>query len=287
MSDERTLRRGDMRLLNKAELTRRVEELLASEDQLCARVDELHAQLAAGPADYQHRVGEWMQACFGSEISADRVERNHRFLEEAVELVQANGCTQAEAHQLMDYVFARPTGELDQEIGGVMVTLAALCSASGADMAECGRAELARVWTAIDKIRAKRAAKPKHSPLPEHPNGAQLAAAREEALREVVEWHKTRADEAAAIQDACHGAQCDVPKAREYIHRRAERHFRALIRDGAAEERSIGDERSREQERIGEACGRGGFPLAPPHDEPAYCQEAWRRGWHRGAAEGG
>ena len=38
-------------------------------------------------APFQERVGEWMQACFTPEICADTVERNHRFLEESLELV--------------------------------------------------------------------------------------------------------------------------------------------------------------------------------------------------------
>ncbi|WP_417834704.1 hypothetical protein [Thalassospira xiamenensis] len=115
---------------------------------------------------FQFRVAEWMLACFGKDIAADRIERNHRFLEEAIELVQANGCTQSEAHQLVDYVFNRPVGELEQEVGGVMVTLAALCGASKANMHECGERELDRVWQKMDQIRAKQAAKPKHSPFP-------------------------------------------------------------------------------------------------------------------------
>jgi hypothetical protein len=55
-----------------------------------------------------------------------------------------------------------------QELGGVQVTLAALCFPHDLDMNEAAERELARVWTKIDKIRAKQAAKPKHSPLPEH-----------------------------------------------------------------------------------------------------------------------
>ncbi|RQS15519.1 hypothetical protein DIE07_03565 [Burkholderia sp. Bp9002] len=35
----------------------------------------------------------WMLECFGAAIATDRMERNHRFLEEALELVQACGCT--------------------------------------------------------------------------------------------------------------------------------------------------------------------------------------------------
>jgi len=115
---------------------------------------------------FQERVQPWMIACFGEEISKDRTERNHRFLEEALELVQATGCTQSEAHQLVDYVFLRRAGEPAQEVGGVMVTLAALCLAQQMDMHEAGETELARIWTKVEQIRAKQAAKPKHSPLP-------------------------------------------------------------------------------------------------------------------------
>ena len=76
---------------------------------------------------FQYRVAQWMTACFGPVISADVTERNHRFLEEALELVQAKGCTASEAAET----------------------------------------ELLRAWEIIDKIRAKAAAKPKYSPLPQ------------------------------------------------------------------------------------------------------------------------
>ncbi|WP_342705198.1 hypothetical protein OHZ10_29410 [Burkholderia arboris] len=117
---------------------------------------------------FQSRVRLWMLECFGAEISADRAERNHRFLEEALELVQACGCTASEAHQLVDYTFGRPAGESGQEVGGVMVTLAALCLANGLEMHTAGETELARITVpeTIAKIRAKQASKPKHSPLP-------------------------------------------------------------------------------------------------------------------------
>ncbi len=121
---------------------------------------------ASGGDAFQQRVQSWMLACFGEEISTDTIERNHRFFEEATELVQANGMTRSEAHQLVDYVFSRPVGGREQEAGGVMVTLAALCSTISVDTDIAGERELARVWTKIDVIRAKQAAKPKHSPLP-------------------------------------------------------------------------------------------------------------------------
>ncbi|WBO23980.1 hypothetical protein [Sphingomonas abietis] len=116
---------------------------------------------------FQTRVGPWLLECFGEMIAGDREERNHRFLEEALELVQACGCTASEAHQLVDYVFDRLVGDPAQEVGGVMVTLAALCLANGLDMHRAGEIELARIWAKVDAIRAKQAAKPRHSPLPE------------------------------------------------------------------------------------------------------------------------
>jgi len=121
----------------------------------------------AAREQFQQRVKPWLLACFGEQIAGDREERNHRFLEEALELVQACGCTASEAHQLVDYTFGRPVGEKAQEVGGVMVTLAALCLAHDLDMHAEAETELARIWTMVEKIRAKQAAKPKHSPLPE------------------------------------------------------------------------------------------------------------------------
>lgn len=115
---------------------------------------------------WQQRVEDWMLETFGRTITADRTERNHRFLEEALELVQAGGCTASEAHQLVDYVFGRPVGELAQEVGGVNLTLTALCIAHRVDLVGASETELARCWRMRDKIRAKQAAKPKHSPLP-------------------------------------------------------------------------------------------------------------------------
>lgn len=48
-----------------------------------------------------------------------------------------------------------------------MITLAALCLANTLDMHAAGEDELARIWTKVEQIRAKQAAKPKNSPLPE------------------------------------------------------------------------------------------------------------------------
>ena len=115
---------------------------------------------------YQKRVDHWAVACFGLSISRDKIERNHRFLEEALELVQSLECTASEAHQLVDYVFGRPRGEPSQEVGGTMVTLAAICTANDLDMDAAGETELMRIWEKMDRIREKHAAKVRFSPLP-------------------------------------------------------------------------------------------------------------------------
>lgn len=120
----------------------------------------------SAPVSLQARVEPWLMQCFGEMIAGDREERNHRFLEEALELVQALGATAAEAHQLVDYVFGRAVGEPGQEVGGVMVTLAALCLANDLDMHRLAETELARIWTKVDAIRAKQASKPQFGPLP-------------------------------------------------------------------------------------------------------------------------
>jgi hypothetical protein len=124
-------------------------------------------QTHAMEADFQAGVADWMMACFGAEISEDRLERGDRFIEEALELAQTvPGFTADRAHALVDYVFSRPVGEPHQEVGGVMVTLAALCNTCGMSIDESARRELARVWTKVDAIRAKQAAKPTGSALP-------------------------------------------------------------------------------------------------------------------------
>ncbi len=115
----------------------------------------------------QHRVQPWLEACFGKDIASDKNERNHRFIEEALELVQACGATASECHQMVDYVYGRPVGGRQQEVGGVMITLAALCLAQEIDMDDAAERELELIWAQIEQIRSKHAAKPVHSPLPD------------------------------------------------------------------------------------------------------------------------
>ena len=130
-------------------------------------IDRMEERVRAETA-FQDRVKPWLLKCFGPVIAADKLERCDRFIEEALELVQACDYDQARAHALVDYVFGRPIGEPSQEVGGVMVTLAALCLAHHLDMQGAGETELARILRPeiVAKIRAKQAAKPTGSALP-------------------------------------------------------------------------------------------------------------------------
>lgn len=116
---------------------------------------------------FQRRVVEWMAACFPLSSQSSVEERTHRFLEEALELAQAQGCSREHAHALVEYVYGRPEGDPEVEVGGVMVTLAGLCSAAGIMMDQAGDRELERNWARIDNIRRKQAMKPRGSPLPQ------------------------------------------------------------------------------------------------------------------------
>jgi NTP pyrophosphatase (non-canonical NTP hydrolase) len=116
---------------------------------------------------FQQRVEAWFAACFPSTAKSDSLERTHRFLEEALELCQASGCSKEDAAALVNYVYGRPVGELNREVGGVLVTLAAYCSSAGVEMTSAGEEELARNWQRIAIIRQKQATKPPGSALPQ------------------------------------------------------------------------------------------------------------------------
>ena len=102
---------------------------------------------------FQTRVGRWCRDLFGPDIANNIDVRNYRFIEEALELVQALGCSKEDALKLVDYVYSRPAGEPVQEVGGTMVTLAALCDAAQIDMMTAGEIEQTRCET--PEVRAK------------------------------------------------------------------------------------------------------------------------------------
>lgn len=174
---------------------------------------------------FQDRVRQWMLKCFDPKAIDDVSTRNYRFLEEALELVQACGCSVHDAHRLVDYVFTRPAGDPVQETGGVMVTLAAHSCAMRINMNAAGEHELARIEDpeVTEKIRQKQATKPKGSPLPMNPYGYQptmivLYEIERERIRQISEegWTPERDDEQhqhgslarAAACYATHAADC-------------------------------------------------------------------------------
>lgn len=117
---------------------------------------------------FQERTAAWMLACFTPEIAADVIERGDRLAEEVFEALQSVDYPQERLAALSNYVYGRPKGEPHQEVGGIMVTLAAWCTAHGVDLHEAGEEELARILQPeiIEKIRAKQKAKPTGSALP-------------------------------------------------------------------------------------------------------------------------
>jgi hypothetical protein len=155
----------NLRMATQQAITNITHALQAAERAGIDRAERIDG--TAPSTSFQARVMPWLLACFGPAIAGDRVERNHRFLEEALELVQSEGCTEDDAYQLVAYVYGRPAGDPPQEVGGVMVTLAALCLANRLDMHAAAETELARIWTKVEQIRAKQAAKPKFSALPQ------------------------------------------------------------------------------------------------------------------------
>ena len=118
---------------------------------------------------FQDRVWRWLHECFGFKVANDLTERCDRALEEHLELLQSLGYDRERIPLLVDYVYNRQIGEPSQEVGGVMVTLAALCAVAEIDMEEAAFVELVRIETPsiMERIRAKQASKRDiHTPLP-------------------------------------------------------------------------------------------------------------------------
>lgn len=111
--------------------------------------------------DFAERVSAWAKECFGSNYVEDTSERNLRFLEEAIELVQACDFTQDEAHRVVDYVYGRQSGEVGQEVGGVVLTLILLCKARGIQISVETEKELKRIESQKEEIISKQNMKPR------------------------------------------------------------------------------------------------------------------------------
>ena len=117
---------------------------------------------------FQNEVQRWCTEAFGVQETLDTRNRSHRFTEEALELAQATGTTKEDATALVNYVYARPVGEVSNEVGGVALTLAALCTSLGLRVQACAEAILPYAWANIERVKAKRASRTDNGPLPGH-----------------------------------------------------------------------------------------------------------------------
>lgn len=110
--------------------------------------------------EFHRQVGAWVLEVMGETPHArDPRIRAGRFLEEAIELVQAVGLTQADVVKMAAYVYARPVGEVRSEIGGSLTTLSALARVLGYDLEVAAILELQRMNTpeVKDRVRQKNA----------------------------------------------------------------------------------------------------------------------------------
>lgn len=102
----------------------------------------------------QKFVLPWLYSIFGV-TAYNRAYRAARFLEEALELVQAVGLDRASAAALVDYVYDREIGEPFQELGGVMITVLGLAENLGLEAEDAAKAEFMRALAFDDEKRAK------------------------------------------------------------------------------------------------------------------------------------
>lgn len=94
---------------------------------------------------WQQRVADWCRNAFGEEHASNIEQRGLRLVEEAIEAGQAAGCDPATLHKLIDYIYAKPAGELRQELGGVGLCVLAMASAAGFSADDAERFEINRV----------------------------------------------------------------------------------------------------------------------------------------------
>jgi hypothetical protein len=104
----------------------------------------------------QKNAYKWVTQTFGSDHANNLPQRALRFLEEAIELYQAVGASKNQAHKLIDYIFAKPAGVIEQELGGAGLTLLALAAAAGLDADSCEQQEFVRVLSKPAETWAKR-----------------------------------------------------------------------------------------------------------------------------------
>jgi hypothetical protein len=95
----------------------------------------------------QDRTARRLRACFGEEYLADKTECAMRLLEEVAEAAQVAGVPYGKARIVLSRAFARPVGEIGQELAGTAVTLLALAESCGLKLSIALENELQRIET--------------------------------------------------------------------------------------------------------------------------------------------
>lgn len=86
----------------------------------------------------------WAKSTFGP-VAFDPAERAARLLEEAAEVAQAMGVKPEVARAIVGRTYSRPVGEVDKEVGGVLVCAYSICALIGKSPAEALYEECNRV----------------------------------------------------------------------------------------------------------------------------------------------
>lgn len=110
--------------------------------------------------DFQQKVSDWLNRCFGHSEGSDLHRRRARFIEEAIELAQAVGANRETIHAMVNRVYDRPLGEVQDEFGGVLISVSALASSLDLGLEELASSALSSVETRIEDIRKRNLLKP-------------------------------------------------------------------------------------------------------------------------------
>lgn len=109
----------------------------------------------------QYRVNGWLRACVGDEVTNDLTERNNRFAEEAIELLQACGYSYAQLVAMADHVYAKEAEtDIAKEAADVLICLAPLATARNIELGEAVSGRIDENWDRINLIREKNRNKP-------------------------------------------------------------------------------------------------------------------------------
>lgn len=88
---------------------------------------------------------EWGERCFGEKHMEDEEARGERMVEEAIEVCQCLGISRKTTHRIVDMVYDKKVGEINRELGGLVLTTAVLCQTLSTDIETVYINEILRV----------------------------------------------------------------------------------------------------------------------------------------------